>query len=180
MFSHISHPKTQTEVELDRMLRMGRAWREIRRGSAAGAVRDRVFGNDENALDPGQVDTLDLLAAKDCWRMGDLADALHIDPSTATRAVQRLIASGLAEKVTQEGDGRVVHVALTDIGRQTAAYYTDRRVETIRELLSNFTESEQTSFLEFLERYIHNMSEMTQIPIVEIEQNQQKSTAAQQ
>jgi DNA-binding MarR family transcriptional regulator len=112
--------------------------------------------------------------------MGDLADALHIDPSTATRAVQRLIASGLAEKVTQEGDGRVVHVALTDIGRQTAAYYTDRRVETIRELLSNFTESEQTSFLEFLERYIHNMSEMTQIPIVEIEQNQQKSTAAQQ
>jgi DNA-binding MarR family transcriptional regulator len=180
MFSHISHPKTQTEVELDRMLRMGRAWREIRRGSAAGAVRDRVFGNDENALDPGQVDTLDLLAAQDCWRMGDLADALHIDPSTATRAVQRLIASGLAEKVTQEGDGRVVHVALTDIGRQTAAYYTDRRVETIRELLSNFTESEQTSFLEFLERYIHNMSEMTQIPIVEIEQNQQKSTAAQQ
>jgi DNA-binding MarR family transcriptional regulator len=180
MFSHISHPKTQVEVELDRMLRMGRAWREIRRGSAAGAVRDRVFGNDENALDPGQVDTLDLLAAKDCWRMGDLAEALHIDPSTATRAVQRLIASGLAEKVTQEGDGRVVHVALTDIGRQTAAYYTDRRVETIRELLSNFTESEQTSFLEFLERYIHNMSEMTQIPIVEIEQNQQKSTAAQQ
>jgi DNA-binding MarR family transcriptional regulator len=176
MFSHISHPKTPVEVELDRMLRMGRAWREIRRGSAAGAVRERVFGSDETALDPGQVDTLDLLAAKDCWRMGDLADALHIDPSTATRAVQRLIASGLAEKVTQEGDGRVVHVALTEIGRQTAAYYTERRVETIRELLSNFTNSEQIAFLEFLERYIHNMSEMTQIPIVEIEQEPTQAT----
>ncbi len=180
MFSHISHPKNQAEVELDRMLRMGRAWREIRRGSAAGAVRDRVFGNDENALDPGQVDTLDLLATKDLWRMGDLAEALHIDPSTATRAVQRLITTGLAEKVAQEGDGRVVHVALTEIGRKTASYYTERRVETIRELLSNFTESEQTAFLEFLERYIHNMSEMTQIPIVEIEQVTQQKTAIQQ
>jgi DNA-binding MarR family transcriptional regulator len=179
MFSHISHPNTPAEVELDRMLRMGRAWREIRRGSAAGAVRDRIFGNDNNALDPGQVDTLDLLAAKDCWRMGDLADALHIDPSTATRAVQRLIASGLAQKVTQEGDGRVVHVALTEIGRQTAAYYTDRRVEAIRELLGNFSDSEQISFLEFLERYIHNMSEMTQIPIVEIEQELPQTSAVQ-
>lgn len=178
MFSHISHPKTPTEVELDRMLRMGRAWREIRRGSAAGAVRDRVFGNDDNALDPGQVDTLDLLAAKEFWRMGDLAEALYIDPSTATRAVQRLIASGLAEKVTQEGDGRVVHVALTDIGRQTAAYYTERRVETIRELLSSFSDAEQTAFLGFLERYIHNMSVMTQIPIVEIEQDAEKTESA--
>ena len=180
MFSHISHPKTPTEVELDRMLRMGRAWREIRRGSAAGALRDRVFGNDESALDPGQVDTLDLLAAKECWRIGDLADALHIDPSTATRAVQRLIASGLASKVTQEGDGRVVHVALTEIGRQTANYYTERRVETIRDLLANFSNSEQIAFLEFLERYIHNMSEMTQIPIVEIEQETQEASSVQQ
>ena len=180
MFSHISHPKNQAEVELDRMLRMGRAWREIRRGSAAGAVRDRVFGNDETALDPGQVDTLDLLATRDFWRMGDLAEALHIDPSTATRAVQRLITTGLAEKVAQEGDGRVVHVALTEIGRKTAAYYTERRVETIRELLSNFTDSEQTAFLEFLERYIHNMSEMTQIPIVEIVQEAPQKTSVQQ
>jgi DNA-binding MarR family transcriptional regulator len=170
MFAHISHPKNPAEVELDRMMRMGRAWREIRRGSAAGAVRDRIFGEDENTLDPGQVDTLDLLAAKECWRMGDLADALHIDPSTATRAVQRLIATGLAKKVTQEGDGRVVHVALTDLGRETATYYTDRRVEVIRELLSNFTDPEQHAFLEYLERYIQNMSEMTQIPIVDVQQ----------
>jgi len=112
--------------------------------------------------------------------MGDLAEALHIDPSTATRAVQRLITTGLAEKVAQEGDGRVVHVALTEIGRKTAAYYTERRVETIRELLSNFTDSEQTAFLEFLERYIHNMSEMTQIPIVEIVQEAPQKTSVQQ
>lgn len=165
MFSHITRLEKPTDIELERMMRVGRAWREIRRGSAARALRERVFGSEENALDPGQVDTLDLLATKDCWRMGDLAEALHIDPSTATRAVQRLLTTGLAEKVTQEGDARVVHVALTDIGRQTALYYRERRLEVIRNLISNFTPEEQDAFIEYLERFVSNMSEVAQEPV---------------
>ena len=97
--------------------------------------------------------------------MGDLAEALHIDPSTATRAVQRLLTTGLAEKVTQEGDARVVHVALTDIGRQTALYYRERRLEVIRNLISNFTPEEQDAFIEYLERFVSNMSEVAQEPV---------------
>lgn len=166
MFSHISHPETPADIEVERLMRIGRAWREIRRGSAASALREKVFGSGENALDPGQIDTLDLLATKQCWRMGDLAEALHIDPSTATRAVQRLLTTGLAEKVAQEGDGRVVHVALTELGRETARYYTERRLDAIRNLMENFSLEEQNAFVEYLERFVNNMTEMTQIPAV--------------
>ena len=62
------------------------------------ALRDHLFGAGEDALEPGQVDTLDLLVQQPAWRMTDLADALRVDPSTATRAVQRLVRAGLAER----------------------------------------------------------------------------------
>lgn len=162
MFSHITRLEAPTDIELERMMRVGRAWREIRRGSAARALRIRAFGNEEDALDPGQVDTLDLLATKECWRMGDLAEALHIDPSTATRAVQRLLTTGLATKVSQEGDARVVHVALTELGRETAVYYRQRRLDVIRSLISNFTPEEQDEFIKYLERFVNNMAEIAQ------------------
>ena len=79
-------------------LHIGTAWKELRRGAAMSILRDHMFGAGKDALEPGQVDTLDLLVQQPAWRMSDLADALRVDPSTATRAVQRLERSGLAER----------------------------------------------------------------------------------
>ena len=44
------------------------------------------------------MDTLDLLVQQPAWRMSELAEALRVDPSTATRAVQRLVRAGLADR----------------------------------------------------------------------------------
>ena len=79
-------------------IRIGTAWKELRRGAAMVAVRDYFFAADEDSLEPGQMDTLDLLAQQPAWRMSELAEALRVDPSTATRAVQRLVRAGLAER----------------------------------------------------------------------------------
>src|SRR5204862_6141795 len=83
------------EEQLALALRIGTGWKELRRGAAMGVLRDHLFGAGADALEPGQVDTLELLVNKDAWRMSELADALRVDPSTATRAVQRLVKAGL-------------------------------------------------------------------------------------
>ena len=91
-------------------VRIGLAWIEIRRGAAMGALQKHLFGSGDDALEQGQMDTLDLLAQQPSWRMSELAEALRVDPSTATRAVQRLVNVGLADRRPCDDDGRVVMV----------------------------------------------------------------------
>ena len=79
--------------------RIGLAWRELRRGASMTVLREQFLGTGEDALEPGQMDTLDVLLSRESWRMGDLADALRVDPSTATRAVERLTRINLAERL---------------------------------------------------------------------------------
>ena len=80
------------------------------------ALRDSLFGTGADALEQGQMDTLDLLATQASWRMSDLAEALRVDPSTATRAMQRLVNVGLACRKPSDDDGRVVMAAITAAG----------------------------------------------------------------
>ena len=80
-------------VDLNRetAMRIGKVWREIRRGAANSKLRGIIFENSEFSIDPGQFDSLERIVMNEVIRMGDLADSMHVDPSTATRAVQRLI-----------------------------------------------------------------------------------------
>ncbi|HEY0520386.1 MAG TPA: MarR family transcriptional regulator, partial [Ilumatobacteraceae bacterium] len=108
-------------------VRIGASWVHIRRGAAMGALRDYLLGTGDEALEQGQMDSLDLLARQPLWRMSDLAEALRVDPSTATRAVQRLVGSGLATRSSNGDDGRVVMVEITDAGRSRHADVNVRR-----------------------------------------------------
>ena len=74
-------------------VRIGRAWRELRRGALSAEFRDRVYGA---GLDVGQADALELLVVGGGCRMAELAAALRVDASTATRAVlSRAVDEGL-------------------------------------------------------------------------------------
>ena len=100
---------------------MGLAWREIRRGASTGPLRDFLYTIESDQIDAaqielGQMDTLDLLATRPSWRMSELAEALRVEPSTATRAVQRLERAGLARRRPSAADGRVVKVEITEAG----------------------------------------------------------------
>src|SRR3954453_7230806 len=83
---------------------IGRSWAQIRRG-AGGTLRDYLLGTGEESLEQGQMDSLDLVAQRPPWRVSDLAEALRIDPSTAARAVQRLVTAGLAVRTPNDDDG---------------------------------------------------------------------------
>lgn len=134
--------------------RIGFAWRELRRGAATSALRDYFFGTGDDALEPGQMDTLDLLAQADDWRMGDLATALRVDPSTATRAVQRLVRVGLAQRDACSEDGRVVKVRITAAGRSRHEEAAARRSQVMERLLAEFDPAEQETLAALLERFV--------------------------
>lgn len=144
---------TSAEVDRELALRMGRAWREIRRGSTSGVLKDAVYGVGGSAIEPGQMDALDLLVTVDSCRMGDIAEYLHIDPSTATRAVQRLIKDNLAERVQHGGDGRVVAIAATERGRRIHAEVAERRRALLFDVMAEFPEQERYEVADYLERF---------------------------
>lgn len=142
-----------SEVELELAGRMGRAWREIRRGANTGDLRDVIFGVGGSAIEPGQMDALDFLVTVDSCRMGDLAEHLRIDPSTATRAVQRLIKDNLAERVSHSGDGRIVAIAATERGRCIHGEVQERRRAVLKNVIDAFSEEEREKLVEYLERF---------------------------
>ena len=141
------------DLELELAGRIGRAWREIRRGSTAGQARDAIFGVGGSAIEPGQMDALELLVAVETCRMGDLAEYLRIDPSTATRAVQRLIKDDLAERVQHAGDGRVVAIAATERGRRIHGEVNDRRRAILFSVMNDFDPEERVALADLMERF---------------------------
>ena len=136
-------------------LRIGHAWRDLRRGASMSALVDYFFGVGDDALESGQMDTLDVLVQQTAWRMGDLADALRVDPSTATRAVQRLERVGLATRCVNPDDRRVVMVSATEHGRQRHAEVLVRRQSVMRSIMSAYAPAEREQLATYLERFVH-------------------------
>ena len=135
-------------------LRIGLAWIEIRRGASMTAVRDHLFGTGDDALEQGQMDTLDLLVVQPTWRMSELAEALRVDPSTATRAVHRLVRSGLPTRTTSPEDGRVVIVEISPAGRIRHREVDIRRAEVMAFVMGAFSTSERPQLADMLERFV--------------------------
>jgi DNA-binding MarR family transcriptional regulator len=144
-------------IEADHAYRISLAWRELRRGAAASALRDYFFGFGPDALEPGQMDTLDVLMTRKGWRMSELADALRIDPSTATRAVQRLVNDGLAVRQPSDDDGRVVLVAPSAEGRRRHREVAKRRVVAMSRLLAAFDAHERALLADLLARFVDEL-----------------------
>ena len=136
--------------------RIGRAWIELRRGAGASALRAYLFGR-EKPLEQGQMDALDLLARRNDRPMKELAARLRVDPSTATRAVQRLEADGLVERYASADDGRVVLVRITDEGTRRHDDVAARRSTAMMHILSEFDPHERAQLADLLDRFVESV-----------------------
>jgi DNA-binding MarR family transcriptional regulator len=67
--------------------------------------------------------------------MAELAAALAVNPSTATRLCDRLVRKGLVRRHRQAGDRRLVRIAQTAAGRDLVAEVTQRRRAELARLL---------------------------------------------
>jgi DNA-binding MarR family transcriptional regulator len=105
-------------------------------------MRERLYGD---LLDPAQVDALDAVLERDGCRMSELADALRVDASTATRSVNRLEKAGLVERVAAAGDGRGVRVVATRTGLRLADELFERRKAMLFGVLEGFEAHDRAS-----------------------------------
>jgi len=128
----------------------------MRRGAGASALRAYMFGR-EKPLEQGQMDALDLLSRRDDRPMKELAARLRVDPSTATRAVQRLEADGLVERFPSPEDGRVVLVRITEEGARRHDDVAARRSTAMMHILSEFQPDERAQLADLLDRFVDSV-----------------------
>lgn len=147
---------TREVVEVDAELRrrVGRAWREIRRGASAIKVRDLFYGSDDGPLDLALADALILIAQQGPMRMGELAEAMHITPASTTRAVNCLAEKQLVERVKDDDDQRSIQVQVTAKGRARYEEISGKIQRGMNLMLSEFTAEEQVQLAEYLERFV--------------------------
>ena len=142
----------------DEQMRIARAMRELRRGAAMQRFRERLYG--DSALDMGQHDALEVIVALGEARMGDVATALRVDPSTATRAVSRLEDAGLVERRRVDTDARAVVVAPTAAGTALHDEIARSARASLAELFGHFSGREQRVLADLLDRLVAGLDEL--------------------
>jgi DNA-binding MarR family transcriptional regulator len=132
--------------------RIAAAWRELRRCSRQ--LRERAQATEREPLDIAQLDALEFLTQRQAWRMGDLASALRVDASSATRVVDSLVAAGLASRSRGADDARSVLAAATAKGRRRYAAQEEHRRWLMKELLHGFSHQDREALASLLERLV--------------------------
>jgi DNA-binding MarR family transcriptional regulator len=100
------------------------------------AVAARSLAATEATITLPQYRALVLLASRGEQRVGTLADALGIHPSTATRLCNRLVAKHLVVRRTSPDSRREVTVTLSTEGDKVLRSVTNRRRNEIRRIVS--------------------------------------------
>jgi DNA-binding MarR family transcriptional regulator len=141
----------------DLMQRVFEAWRALRRG-AVRKMNSHFYGSGPDALDPAQMDILDVVASRRRWRMSKLAQALYLDPSTVTRSVDRLAGYGLVTRVSVADDGRGVQVRATPSGRMLSKSVAEGRRVVMGAILHDMSQCECEELAAILERFVSGIS----------------------
>ena len=93
------------------------------------------------------------LADEGPQRLGALATAFGLDPSTITRQVQALEEIGLADRKTDPSDRRASILDLTPNGREVLDDTRDRRRSRLQAALSDWPEADLTDFGRLLKEF---------------------------
>jgi DNA-binding MarR family transcriptional regulator len=96
--------------------------------------------------------------------VGDVAQALRIDVSVASRQVSELVAEGLVERTVADGDRRARNLRLTPAGRE----YADRLREGVRrfadETFADWSAAELGIAADVFERIVASIAGTTGCP----------------
>ncbi len=147
-------------VNVDIRRRVGRAWRQIRRGAAMVKVKEQFYSQGGEPLDIALADALSLICQQGPLRMGELAEAMHITPASTTRAVGCLVDKGLVERVRAEDDQRSIVVTATMAGRERYGEISSRVQQGLSVILSEFSPEEQIQLAEYLERFVQAVDKL--------------------
>lgn len=89
--------------------------------------------------------------------MGELSQTLSVPLSTATRMVDWWVERGLAERLSDQDDRRIVRVELTDSGRRIHEVVELQISRSIQEVLNCLTSTEQNIVITLLDKVVSNL-----------------------
>ena len=100
------------------------------------------------------------LADEGPQRLGALATAFGLDPSTITRQVQALEEIDLAERTTDVSDRRASILDLTENGRRVLDATRERRRDKLRAALSDWSDDDLSDFGRLLRSFNSSLDRM--------------------
>lgn len=115
------------------------------------AVSARSLAGHEEEVSLQQYRALIVLASRGLQRPRDLAAALGVDPSTATRLCDRLARKRLISRRHAGSDRREVRLTLTTKGARLVDSVTQRRRDEIEAILSAIPASERANLVRAFE-----------------------------
>ncbi|MEX2548761.1 MAG: MarR family winged helix-turn-helix transcriptional regulator [Nitriliruptoraceae bacterium] len=128
---------------------------EIRRVLQRPGYRRAVLGDLEADVELGTLRLLRVVQrAPATPTIGEVAEVLVIDPSTASRVVDRAVATGYLERRPCSDDRRRSRLSLTDVGDELLAEVTARRRAVLADATTDLSEDELTTLLGLLERLL--------------------------
>jgi DNA-binding MarR family transcriptional regulator len=145
----MSGPNSQIEQQLTMLLRRVQS---IHVSTASG----------ELDLDRSAYGIMCRLADEGPQRLGSLAHAFGLDPSTITRQVQALEAAGLAKRATDAADRRASILDLTSEGRDVLGRTREHRRARFEAALSDWTVKERTEFGRLLEKFNLSVEQLSE------------------
>ena len=92
-------------------------------------------------------------------RLGTIATAFTLDPSTITRQVQAVEKAGLAVKTVDPSDRRASLLSLTEQGRDAIETARTFRREMLARIVADWTEEERLAFGASLKRWNDTVEE---------------------
>jgi len=151
---HNSGVSQAPDPRTDLHRRVGRAWRQVRRGAGAIKIKDYFYGSGPDGLDLALADGLAVIAQQGPMRMGELAEALQITPASTTRAVSCLVTKGFAKREKAKDDHRSVVVSATSEGQARFEQFNDKIQAGLDEILSEFSRDELEDLAAYLDRFV--------------------------
>ena len=102
-----------------------------------------------------------LAQSPDALTMSELGSELNVPMSTATRIVDWLVRGGMAERVNDSTDRRVVRVKMSRNGRELYETGMASNKKRISQLLKDFSEQEQSQLLHLMDKLFNALLKET-------------------
>lgn len=162
-------PRLESEPAVVQAARAGQDSAAVQDAAAALFRLGRLFGRQSLRERIGQAESPDLARVLvtqavadggDGLSVGELALALGVDPSTASRLVAQTVKAGYLERVPAAHDGRAVSLRLTPQGQALAASARDWQVEIFARATEAWSAQERIQFAQLFRRFADGVSAM--------------------
>jgi DNA-binding MarR family transcriptional regulator len=114
------------------------------------AVSARSIAAVDEAITLAQFRLLVILQSVGAVKHAALADQLGVNPSTASRMVDRLVAAGMVERQTNPASRREIVIELTAEGQRVVRQVTARRRKEIAKIVARMPEATRSGLVDAL------------------------------